>query len=116
MSLFDSPAALPNPAGYKDVSPQDVRLPADVRLVDVREPHEFVGELGHVPGSELVPMNAVLAQAMSWDREAPLLLICRSGGRSGMVAQALGRAGFTRVMNLAGGMLAWNAAGLAVEK
>lgn len=117
MSLYDSPAALPHPAGYKDVSPQDVRLPADgVRLVDVREPHEFVGELGHVPGSELVPMQSVLAQAMSWDREAPLLLVCRSGGRSGMVAQALTRAGFARVMNLAGGMLAWNAAGLAVEK
>jgi rhodanese-related sulfurtransferase len=116
MPLFDSPAAHPNPAGYKDVSPQDVPLPADgVRVVDVREPHEFVGELGHVPGSELVPMHSVLAHAMAWDREAPLLLVCRSGGRSGMVAQALIRAGFTRVMNLAGGMLAWNAAGLAVE-
>lgn len=117
MSLFDSPAAHPNPAGYKDVSPPDVPVPASgFRLVDVREPHEFVGELGHVPGAALVPMNAVLAQAMTWDREEPVLLVCRSGGRSGMVAQALLRAGFVRVMNLAGGMIAWNAAGLPVER
>lgn len=117
MTLFDSPAARPNPAGYKDVSPQDVPLPAEgFRIVDVREPHEFAGELGHVPGSELVPMQSVLEHARAWDREAPLLLVCRSGGRSAMVAQALVRAGFTRVMNLAGGMLAWNAAGLAVER
>jgi rhodanese-related sulfurtransferase len=117
MSLFDSPAARPSPAGYKDISPADVSLPAQgVRLVDVREPHEYAGELGHVPGSELVPMQSVLAHAAGWDRDAALLLICRSGGRSGSVAQALQRAGFTRVMNLAGGMLAWNAAGLPVER
>lgn len=117
MGLFDSPAARPNPAGYKDVSPHDVPVPADgVRVVDVREPHEFVGELGHVPGSELVPMHAVPDHADAWDRERPLLLVCRSGHRSGVVAQALARAGFSRVMNLAGGMLAWNAAGLDVER
>ncbi|MEW5740649.1 MAG: rhodanese-like domain-containing protein [Myxococcota bacterium] len=115
MSLFDS--ARPNPAGYRDVAPADVKLPAQgFRVVDVREPHEYTGELGHIPGSTLVPMQAVLAQAMSWNRDEELLLVCRSGGRSGQVAQALTRAGFSRVMNLAGGMLAWNAAGLRVEK
>jgi rhodanese-related sulfurtransferase len=115
MSLFES--GRPNPAGYKDVAPIDVKLPAQgFRVVDVREPHEFTGELGHVPGSTLVPMQAVMAQAMGWSRDEELLLVCRSGGRSGMVAQALLRAGFSRVMNLTGGMLAWNAAGLPVER
>jgi len=115
MSLFDT--ARPNPAGYKDVAPADVTLPAQCfRVVDVREPQEFTGELGHVPGATLVPMNAVMAHAPGWNRDEPLLLVCRSGGRSAMVAQALTRAGFSKVMNLAGGMLAWNAAGLPVEK
>jgi rhodanese-related sulfurtransferase len=117
MSLFDSPATRANPAGYKDVAPADVRLPAQgFRVVDVREPQEFTGELGHVPGAALVPMNSVMAQATGWNRDEPLLLVCRSGGRSAMVAQGLLRAGFTKVMNLSGGMMAWNAAGLPVEK
>jgi rhodanese-related sulfurtransferase len=115
MSLYD--AARPNPAGHRDVSVAQVTLPpSGVRLVDVREPHEYVGELGHVPGAELVPMGAVLAQAVAWDKGQELLLICRSGGRSGQVAQALTRLGFGKVMNLEGGMLAWNAAGRGVER
>lgn len=117
MSLFDTPAARLHPAGYKDVAPTDVALPAPgVRLVDVREPHEYVGELGHVPGAALVPMQQVLAEAQRWAPDEPVLLICRSGARSGRVAEVLARAGFSRVMNLAGGMLAWNAAGLPVER
>jgi rhodanese-related sulfurtransferase len=61
-------------------------------------------------------MQAVMAQARGWRRDEELLLVCRSGGRSGQVAQALARAGFSKVMNLAGGMVAWNAAGLPVER
>lgn len=116
MSLFD--AARPNPAGYKDLSPTQLLLPlpAGVVLIDVREPHEFVGELGHVPGAMLVPLASVPAQAASWDRSAQYVMVCKSGGRSGQAAQALVRAGFGQVMNLVGGMLAWNQAGLKTEK
>ena len=115
MSLFD--LARPNPAGYRDLSVADVTLPPDgVRLVDVREPSEFSGELGHIPGAALVPLAGVLARAGEWSREEPILLVCRSGGRSGSAAQALRNAGYARVMNLVGGMLAWNAAGRPVER
>jgi rhodanese-related sulfurtransferase len=84
------------------------------RIIDVREPDEFTGELGHIPGAELVPLATVERTAAAWDRTAPLIVVCRSGGRSGRAAQALIRAGFHRVMNLAGGMLAYRAAGLPV--
>ncbi|MFZ5441406.1 MAG: rhodanese-like domain-containing protein [Myxococcota bacterium] len=114
MSLFED--ARPNPAGHRDVSVDQVTLPAGVRLIDVREPHEFTGELGHVPGATLVPMATVPAEASSWPRDEPVLLVCRSGGRSANVAQFLTRAGFTKVMNLVGGMLAWNQAGRPVER
>lgn len=115
MQLFD--AAHPNPAGYRDVSPAELpRPPVGFRLIDVREPWEYSGPLGHIAGSELLPMNAVLAQALSWNRAEPVVLVCRSGGRSASVAQGLLRAGFDKVMNLVGGMMAWNEAGLPVEK
>ena len=115
MSLFD--AARPNPAGYRDASVPDVKLPADgFRIIDVREPHEFTGELGHIAGATLVPLAGVLAQAVSWDKDETLLLVCKSGGRSGNAAQALSRLGFAKVMNLVGGMLAWNGAGRPIEK
>lgn len=117
MSLFDS-TAKPNPAGYRDVQVLDVHTVGanGAVIIDVREPHEFVGELGHVPGATLVPLASVPAQAVTWDKSLEYLLVCRSGGRSGQAAQALHRAGFTRVMNLVGGMLAWNQAGLKTER
>ncbi len=116
MPLYDT-AAKPNPAGYRDVAPADVTLPpGDVVLVDVREPAEFTGELGHIAGAKLVPMATVPLTAAGWDRNAEYLIICKSGGRSGMTAQAMIKLGFTKVMNLAGGMLAWNAAGRGVER
>lgn len=115
MTLFD--AARPNPAGHRDVNVADVSLPADgVRVIDVREPAEFVGPLGHIPGAELVPLSSVLAQAVTWNKDEPLLMVCKSGGRSANAAQALHRMGFSKVMNLLGGMVSWNSAGKPTEK
>jgi rhodanese-related sulfurtransferase len=86
------------------------------RLVDVREPAEFVGELGHLPDAELVPLRTVPSVAQPWDRSAPIVVICRSGARSASAAQILRQMGFTAVMNLEGGMMAVEAAGLAVVR
>ncbi len=105
------------PGGYRDVSPQQLaQSSARVRMVDVREPHEFDGELGHIEGAELVPMGAFPAAASGWERDVDVVLICRSGNRSGRVAAALAPLGFNGMMNLAGGMLAWNAAALPVKR
>lgn len=115
MSLFDT--AVPHPAGYRDVTVEDVAVPAKgFRMVDVREPDEFTGQLGHIPGAELVPLGTVMAHAPGWNKDEPLLLVCKVGGRSGHAAQALSRMGFSKVMNLVGGMMAWNAAGKITEK
>lgn len=109
--------ALPVRGGFRDVSPEATYAVRDrVRLVDVREPHEYVGELGHIAGAALVPLATVAAAATAWDRDADIILICRSGARSGRAAEALVTAGFRRVMNMAGGMLAYNAAQLPVER
>jgi rhodanese-related sulfurtransferase len=96
-----------------DVRSAAARL-SDYRVVDVRGRDEFEGPLGHVPGSELVPTEQLCADAPALG-ERPLLLVCRSGRRSGLACQALIARGFPAVTNLAGGMIAWNEAGLPVE-
>jgi rhodanese-related sulfurtransferase len=104
-------------AGYRDVTPAETYAARGaVRLVDVREPHEFNDQLGHIPGAELVPLATVAAQARGWDAGADIILVCRSGGRSGRAAETLVGAGFRRVMNMTGGMIAYNAAHLPVER
>lgn len=114
-SLYES--ARDNPSGYRDVVPAQVASPDHrVRVVDVREPHEFGGELGHIHGAELVPLATVDAAAKSWRQDDEVVLVCRSGARSGRAAAALTTMGFRRVMNMVGGMLAWNEARLPVER
>jgi rhodanese-related sulfurtransferase len=81
-----------------------------VRFVDVREPNEFDGPLGHLPTAELVPLSTLPDACESWSREPPILLICRSGARSARAAEFLSSRGFRRLYNLHGGMLAVRAA------
>lgn len=89
---------------------------SNVRFVDVREPDEFSGELGHAPGSVLVPLATVEGAASGWDRNVPVVLICRSGGRSGKAAIALLSMGFERVASMRGGMILWNELGYRTER
>ena len=85
------------------------------QVVDVRRLDEFVGELGRVPNSQLAPLPQLDAAAEGWDPSAPVVVVCRSGGRSGRAAVALEQKGFQHVASMAGGMLAWNDAALAIE-
>jgi len=103
------------PASVVQIAVSEFAHLRQVRRVDVREPDEFTGPLGHLPGAELVPMGGFPSVASNWPREAPLLLICRSGNRSNKVGALLAEQGFRRLYNLAGGMLAVNEAGLTVE-
>ncbi len=80
----------------------------EFRLVDVRELEEYQGELGHIAGSELIPLGTVEASVASWDREQPLVVVCRSGGRSGRAAKTLDAMGFKRVGSMRCGLLAWS--------
>jgi sulfur dioxygenase len=87
-------------------------------LLDVREPEEFVGELGHIAGALLVPMDALehrLPKLAGYvDRD--VVLVCRAGARSASAGAMLVRAGFAKVKNLEGGMLAWCDAALPTQK
>jgi glyoxylase-like metal-dependent hydrolase (beta-lactamase superfamily II)/rhodanese-related sulfurtransferase len=84
-------------------------------LLDVREPDEFTGEVGHIHGAALLPLGTLEEQAALLPRERPIVIVCRSGGRSGKAAQLLLDLGYPRVASLKGGMLEWHAQGGAVE-
>jgi sulfur dioxygenase len=86
-------------------------------VLDVREPEEFVGELGHIRGALLVPMDALLHRLpkLAGLADHDVLVVCRAGARSRSACAMLRGAGFRRVRNLEGGMLAWTDAGLPVE-
>lgn len=103
--------------GFRDVDPLLLEQhKSEARLIDVREPHEYVGELGHIDGAELVPLGTIGQAAAAWDRDAELVVICRSGARSAQASRALVSMGFTRIMNMRGGMMAWNHAQLPVVR
>jgi sulfur dioxygenase len=102
-------------AAMPEVSPEQLaseqQAAAPPVLLDVREPKEFVGELGHIKGALHVPLD-VLARRLPklagyLGRE--VIVICRSGARSATAGAILRHAGFDHVRNLAGGMLEWNA-------
>lgn len=107
----------PNPNGFRDLSPEAVvRHRQELRLIDVRQPEEFNAELGHIQGAELVPLATVAQVAAAWPKNQVLVMVCRSGGRSGNAATQLARMGFSNVFNMMGGMLGWNANQLPVER
>ena len=80
-------------------------------LLDVREPDEW--SAGHAPDAVFVPMKEVQARQTELPKDRRIVTICRSGGRSAAVTEALNAWGFDSV-NLAGGLYAWEAAGLPV--
>ena len=105
------------PKGFRNITPAEfVALAPRPRIIDVREPDEFTGQLGHVPGAELVPLATVFTAAQPWDRDQPIVVACRSGARSARAASSLIALGFKNLMNLDGGMGAYVEAGFPVER
>jgi molybdopterin/thiamine biosynthesis adenylyltransferase/rhodanese-related sulfurtransferase len=92
-----------------EITPRELaeRLKAgDVELIDVREPREW--DIARIPGARLIPLGDFEAAIPSLDRTHDIVVQCRSGMRSGKAVRQLQAAGFTRVKNLAGGILRWS--------
>lgn len=88
---------------------------AKVQVVDVREPAEFSGPLGHIRGATLVPLGELAARTKDLPKDKPVVAVCRAGSRSAHATAILQKAGLADVANLPGGMLRWRAEGRAVE-
>ncbi|MBI3285157.1 MAG: sulfurtransferase [Burkholderiales bacterium] len=74
-------------------------------LLDVREPWEH--QTCHIPGVQLMPMQTVPVRFHELDADAAIVCICHHGGRSMQVANFLEHQGYSRVINLSGGVHAW---------
>ncbi len=100
-----------------DVTEAERRLredPAGSILLDVREAGEFAEV--RAPGAVLVPTSQFQARVGELPTDRPLMVVCHLGGRSAAVAGFLLRAGRTDVVNVEGGMDAWERAGLPVRR
>jgi rhodanese-related sulfurtransferase len=84
-------------------------VPADAYLLDVREPDEWAA--GHAPGAHHLPMMEVPARMSEVPTDVAVVVVCRSGGRSGQVVSYLMGQGWDNVHNLDGGMQSWAASG-----
>lgn len=91
-----------------DVDEAARRLATGSPVVDVREPQEYVE--AHVPGAVLIPLGEVAERIGEFPTGGEVLLVCRSGARSGRAAEHLRAQGIDAV-NIAGGTLAWIEAG-----
>jgi len=106
----------------RQLSAEEVRAMLDgadaPMLIDVREPGEYHGQLGHIPGSVLLPLRELAARVGELEphRGRPVVAVCRSGVRSTTAAAILYGLGFERVYNLKDGMVDWNDRKLPVER
>ncbi|MDO4262608.1 MAG: rhodanese-like domain-containing protein [Deinococcus sp.] len=107
------------PAGSVDDRTADVAaLQAAHRsgayVLDVRTPAEYAG--GHISGATLIPLAELSGRMGEVPRDRDVYVICRSGNRSAQASALLMDAGYERVINVAGGMGAWQRAGYPVSR
>jgi sulfur dioxygenase len=103
-------------AGIWEIDPHGLEEHAEgVQTLDVREPNEFEGPLGHIRQAILIPLGELAERTGELARDRPIVAVCRAGSRSAQATVILREAGFTDVANLAGGMLRWRAEGHTVE-
>jgi len=83
-------------------------------VVDVRTPVEFAEV--HVPQARSVPLDELKPDALQLQKDQPVYLLCRSGGRATKAAEKFAKAGFAQPVVVAGGTLAWIEANLPVTR
>ncbi|ADI26463.1 MULTISPECIES: rhodanese-like domain-containing protein [unclassified Geobacillus] len=92
----------------KTITPKEVeerlRAGESLHIIDVREPDEVAA--GKIPGAVNIPLGLIEFRMHELDKNEEYILVCRSGGRSGRAAEFLDSRGY-RVVNMTGGMLAW---------
>jgi len=107
--MADTPQLL-SPAVYQE---QFLAAGASYQLIDVRTPEEFAS--GHINGAVNIPVQELAQRMGEIQKDQPVVLYCRSGNRSAQAATILDQAGYTGVYDL-GGVIAWQQAGLPLER
>lgn len=92
---------------------EKLKATTNPQLLDVRTPEEFAAE--HIDNAANVNWNGddFEGKANKYDKTKPIFVYCKVGGRSAQAANKLAEMGFKEIYNLEGGIMKWNAAGLA---
>jgi LPXTG-site transpeptidase (sortase) family protein len=85
----------------------------DYILLDVRTPEEF--SEGHLEGAVHIPVNELEGRLAELSKDKPIIVYCKSGGRSSTAANLLVENGFTQIYNMSGGILDWEQKGYPME-
>lgn len=87
------------------------------KIIDVRTAEEFTGELGHIQGATLKTLGPDLINYLNTlNKSEQIIFVCKSGGRSGQATQYAASLGFTKPVNMTGGMTLWNMHKLPIER
>jgi rhodanese-related sulfurtransferase len=105
-------------ANVSNISQQELlkKNTSNVVIVDVRTPAEF--QQGHIPNAVNIPLSEIIDNpaTLTYSKEKPIILYCRSGYRAGKAAKALHKGGYQNLRHLDGDMQGWLKAGLPIEK
>lgn len=106
----------PRLSGVKSISAADyMKMRSEPHtLVDVRQPGEW--NAGHAKVALHIPLGEINQRMGEIPADRSVVVVCASGNRSAMAATALAKAGYDSVYNFAGGMGAWQSAGLPVSR
>jgi sulfur dioxygenase len=100
-------------AGLREIAPEWVASHrSDVNVLDVRSQAELDGEFGGLEGAQVIPLDELRGRTSEVRADKPLVVVCQTGKRSGLATVILGKAGFHRIANIAGGMARWRELGL----
>jgi molybdopterin/thiamine biosynthesis adenylyltransferase/rhodanese-related sulfurtransferase len=98
-----------HPLSELDITPSELKAMleggAQVTLIDVREPHEYL--ICRIQGSLLMPIGSLAHKAQQLDRKKLIVTYCHTGNRSVRAVEFLRQSGFTNIRNLKGGIDAW---------
>ena len=116
-AMKNTDSGVPNVVSHiKEVSPSVAQVAvskAYSQFVDVRTPEEYAG--GHAARAENIPLDTLTTSFDKLEKNEPVYIICQTGNRSKKAAGILKEAGFNNVLNVTGGTVAWQAAGLPME-
>ncbi len=105
-------------ASIEKIAPADLKTKIDldtVQLIDVRTPKEY--SKGHIANAQNINFYDAdfLTQLSKLDKNKPVYLYCKSGGRSAKASKQLQNAGFSLIYDLKGGFVGWKSAGLPIK-
>jgi rhodanese-related sulfurtransferase len=85
-----------------------LKQPGAIEIIDVREPGEFAS--GHIAKAKNIPLGQLQSKLTKFQKDKPVVFVCRSGNRSMMASKMAQKTGLTEIYNLTGGMMRWSGA------